>query len=74
MNASERAIYDAALRELEDREALTPLADARQARAELRNLEAERGRLEQCRQQLDAEISAFESALTPSKATPRRQE
>ncbi len=65
LDASERAVYDAGLRELEDREALAPLADARQARAELRGLEAERRGLEQRRQQLDAEIAAFESALAP---------
>jgi len=65
LNASDQSIYDAALRELDDREALTLLADARQARAELRSLEAERGRLEQRRQQLDMEIAAFESALAP---------
>ena len=65
LNAEERAIYEAAINELDDRESLAPLADAKQARMELRNLEAERRRLEQRRQQLDAEIAALEGALAP---------
>ncbi len=65
LNPEERAIYDAALNELDDRESLAPLADAKQARAELRDLEAERGRLEERHRELDSEIAALEGAMAP---------
>jgi hypothetical protein len=65
LSVEEQAIYDAARRELEEGEVLGPLQNARQAREELRGLEAERLRLEHRRQQLDAEIAGLERTLAP---------
>lgn len=64
LSAEERAVYDTTRRELEDNE-LVPLQVAKQAREELRGLEAERRRLEVRRQELNAEIAALESNLAP---------
>jgi cell division protein FtsB len=65
LTSEEFAVYDATRRELDESESLVPLQNARQAREELRDLEAERRRLEQRRQQLDAEIATIESTLAP---------
>ncbi len=66
LGREERELYEAARRELDETEILQPIDRARRARQELRALEAERGRLEQRRQQLDAEIAALESRLAQS--------
>jgi hypothetical protein len=65
LSPEERAVYDAIRRELEESETLQPLQSAKEARDELRELELQRRRLEQRRQELDAEIAAVERALAP---------
>jgi septal ring factor EnvC (AmiA/AmiB activator) len=65
LSAEDQAVYDATRRELEDNETRELIHNAQQAREELRELEAQRRRLEQRRQELDAEIAAIESTLAP---------
>ena len=65
LSPEDRAVYDATRRELDDSEALGAIQNAKQAREELRDLEAQRHRLEQRRQELDAKIAAIESTLAP---------
>jgi hypothetical protein len=65
LSPEQQAVYEATRRELEDDETLGPLQDAKQAREELRDLEVQRRRLEQRRQELDAEIAAVENTLAP---------
>ena len=65
LSAEERVVYDTTRRELENGEAVGPFQAAKQAREELRGLEAERRRLEARRQELNAEIAALESNLAP---------
>jgi hypothetical protein len=65
LSDEEQTIYQGYLRGLDESENLEPLQRAKQARTDLRNLEAERRQLEVRRQELDAEISALESTLGP---------
>ena len=51
LSPEDRAVYDATRRELDDNEALGAIQNAKQAREELHNLEAQRHRLEQHRRE-----------------------
>jgi cell shape-determining protein MreC len=65
LSPKDRVVYDTTRRALEESETLEPLQNVKQAREELRELEVQRRRLEQRRQELDAEISAIEGAPAP---------
>ena len=74
LSPADRVVYDAGRRELEDNGNSEPLQNAKQAREELRDLEVQRRRLEQRRQELDAEITAIESALARKPGNSLAQE
>ncbi len=62
--ADDQAFYDQVVQDLDREEAIAgPGGDVRKARAAVSALEAERGRLEARRQQLDAEIARLETLL-----------
>jgi septal ring factor EnvC (AmiA/AmiB activator) len=65
LTPEERTVYDAGCREWDDSEVLRPLQDMKQARDKLREMEAQRAKLEQRRGQLDAQIASLERRLAP---------
>jgi hypothetical protein len=63
LSPDERVDYESALRNLDAGESLGALAEARQARYDMRSLEVEHSRLENRRRELEQEISNLESKL-----------
>lgn len=64
LNADEQSRYESIRDELDRDDELPLLVDAKHARSDLRQLEAERDELERRRQQLDSRITVLEGRLS----------
>ncbi|MBC7818426.1 MAG: hypothetical protein IAG10_16185 [Planctomycetaceae bacterium] len=64
LSAEEQSRYEAIRDELDRDDELPLLANAKHARTDLRQLEAERDELERQRQQLDSRIASLEDRLS----------